>query len=156
MAQFFGREERLARIGQTQDADDINRLLRRQRAVQELDGRQAILQPLHAKAVITDSGGITEETTVLGVPCMTLRDSTERPGTVDIGTNALIGTDPAKLAPALARLFAGDWQRGGIPPLWDGRTGERIVAILERLATATGGAVNSTAHSTTRAKPTRP
>ena len=85
----------------------------------------------HAKAVITDSGGITEETTVLGVPCLTLRDTTERPETVSIGTNALIGTDPAKLGPALDRLFAGDWQQGGIPPLWDGRTGERIVAALE-------------------------
>ena len=74
----------------------------------------------HAKAVITDSGGITEETTVLGVPCMTLRDSTERPETVSIGTNALIGTDPAKLAPALDRLFAGDWQRGAVPELWMG------------------------------------
>lgn len=90
----------------------------------------------HAKAVITDSGGITEETTVLGVPCLTLRDSTERPETVSIGTNALIGTDPTKLAPALERLFAGDWQPGGIPPLWDGRTGERIVAALERLLLA--------------------
>ena len=87
----------------------------------------------YAKAVITDSGGITEETTVLGVPCMTLRDSTERPETVSIGTNALIGTDPAKLAPALDRLFAGDWQRGAIPELWDGRAGERIVAGIERV-----------------------
>jgi UDP-N-acetylglucosamine 2-epimerase (non-hydrolysing) len=87
----------------------------------------------HAKAAITDSGGITEETTVLGVPCLTLRDTTERPETVSIGTNALIGTDPAKLAPALERLFAGEWQQGGIPPLWDGRTGERIVAALERV-----------------------
>ena len=90
----------------------------------------------HAKAVITDSGGITEETTVLGVLCLTLRDTTERPETVSIGTNALIGTDPAKLAPALERLFAGDWPTGGIPPLWDGRTGERIVAALERVLTS--------------------
>ncbi len=87
----------------------------------------------HAKAVITDSGGITEETTVMGVPCITLRDSTERPETVTIGTNELIGTDPAKLQPALDRLFAGQWKRGGIPALWDGRTGERIVAVLERI-----------------------
>ncbi|MEA1049044.1 UDP-N-acetylglucosamine 2-epimerase [Lamprobacter modestohalophilus] len=87
----------------------------------------------HAKAVITDSGGITEETTVMGVPCMTLRDNTERPETVSMGTNALIGTDPAKLAPALERLFAGDWQTGAVPELWDGHTGERIVAALETL-----------------------
>jgi len=89
----------------------------------------------HAKAVITDSGGITEETTVLGVPCMTLRDTTERPETVSIGTNALIGTDPAKLAPALDRLFAGDWPAGSVPELWDGRAGERIVAALEAVLT---------------------
>ena len=87
----------------------------------------------HAKAVITDSGGITEETTVMGVPCMTLRDSTERPETVSIGTNDLLGTDPAALAPALERLFAGKWKKGAIPPLWDGRTAERIVAALERV-----------------------
>jgi UDP-N-acetylglucosamine 2-epimerase (non-hydrolysing) len=89
-----------------------------------------------AKAVITDSGGITEETTVLGVPCMTLRDTTERPETVTLGTNELIGTDPAKLGPALNRLFDGHWKQGGIPPLWDGRTGGRIVAVLEELASA--------------------
>jgi UDP-N-acetylglucosamine 2-epimerase (non-hydrolysing) len=87
----------------------------------------------HAQAVITDSGGITEETTVMGVPCLTLRDTTERPETVEIGTNELIGTDPETLAPALERLFAGQWKQGRIPPLWDGRTGERIVATLERL-----------------------
>ncbi len=73
---------------------------------------------------------------VLGVPCLTLRDTTERPETVTLGTNALIGTDPAKLGPAMDRLFAGQWQQGGIPPLWDGRTGERIVAALERLLIA--------------------
>lgn len=87
----------------------------------------------HAKGVITDSGGITEETTVLGVPCVTLRDSTERPETVTLGTNELIGTDPAAIAPALDRLFAGQWKTGAIPELWDGRTGRRIAEILERL-----------------------
>ena len=87
----------------------------------------------HAKAVITDSGGITEETTVMGVPCLTLRNTTERPETVTVGTNELIGTDPAALAPAMDRLFSGEWRRGAIPELWDGRTGDRIVAALEQI-----------------------
>lgn len=92
----------------------------------------------HAKAVITDSGGITEETTVMGVPCLTLRETTERPETVTTGTNELIGTDPAALAPALERLFAGQWKSGGIPEKWDGHSGERIVAILEQLLSDEG------------------
>ncbi len=83
-----------------------------------------------AKAVVTDSGGITEETTVMGVPCITLRDNTERPETCTIGTNELIGTDPAAVRPALDRLFAGEWKKGAIPPLWDGHTAGRIVAVL--------------------------
>lgn len=84
----------------------------------------------HAKAVITDSGGITEETTVLGVPCITLRDNTERPETVTLGTNELIGTNPENLRPAFDRLFAGNWKKGLIPPLWDGHSAERIVNHL--------------------------
>jgi UDP-N-acetylglucosamine 2-epimerase (non-hydrolysing) len=87
----------------------------------------------HAKGVITDSGGVTEETTVLDVPCMTLRDTTERPETVTIGTNELLGTDPKVLAPALERLFAHQWKTGAIPPKWDGQTANRIVEILERI-----------------------
>ncbi|WP_187972495.1 non-hydrolyzing UDP-N-acetylglucosamine 2-epimerase [Aquibium microcysteis] len=87
----------------------------------------------HAMAVITDSGGITEETTVMGVPCMTLRDSTERPETVSVGTNEILGTDPAALHAALDRLFEHGWKKGGIPEMWDGRTGERIVTALEGL-----------------------
>jgi UDP-N-acetylglucosamine 2-epimerase (non-hydrolysing) len=87
----------------------------------------------HAKGVITDSGGVTEETTVLGVPCMTLRDSTERPETVTMGTNELLGTDPAALAPALQKLYSGQWKKGSVPPLWDGKTGGRIVDVLYRL-----------------------
>lgn len=87
----------------------------------------------HARCVITDSGGVTEETTVMGVPCITLRDTTERPETVTVGTNELVGTDPAALGPALDRLFAGAWKRGGIPERWDGRAGERIAEALDRL-----------------------
>ena len=89
----------------------------------------------HAYAVITDSGGITEEATVLGVPCLTLRDNTERPETVTLGTNELIGTDPNKLPPAFARLIAGRWKQGTIPPKWDGKAAERVVEHLERLLT---------------------
>lgn len=84
----------------------------------------------HAMAVITDSGGITEETTVMRVPCMTLRDNTERPETVDVGTNELIGSNPDNLRPAFERLFAGEWKKGGIPELWDGKTGMRIAEKL--------------------------
>jgi UDP-N-acetylglucosamine 2-epimerase (non-hydrolysing) len=88
----------------------------------------------NAKAVITDSGGITEETTVMGVPCITLRDNTERPETVLIGTNELIGTDVKAIQPAFEKLFLGNWKRGGIPQLWDGHSAERIVECLLKLS----------------------
>jgi UDP-N-acetylglucosamine 2-epimerase (non-hydrolysing) len=87
----------------------------------------------NAKAVITDSGGITEETTVLKVPCMTLRDSTERPETVTVGSNELVGTDPARLAPYLKLIGEGKWKKSGVPPLWDGKTAPRIVSKLVSL-----------------------
>ena len=87
----------------------------------------------YAKAVITDSGGVTEETTVLGIPCMTLRDNTERPETVKIGTNELLGTDPSTIAPAFAKLFSGNWKKGSVPPMWDGRSAERIVSVLKEI-----------------------
>ncbi len=84
-------------------------------------------------AVITDSGGITEETTVMGIPCMTLRNNTERPETIFIGTNELLGTDPVAIKPALQKLFSGQWKEGSIPELWDGRASERIVKHLIHL-----------------------
>jgi UDP-N-acetylglucosamine 2-epimerase (non-hydrolysing) len=94
----------------------------------------------NAKAVITDSGGVTEETTVMGIPCITMRNTTERPETVTLGTNELIGTDPAKVKPALDRLFDGRWKTGSVPPLWDGHTGARIVERLEALFGTWGAA----------------
>ena len=87
----------------------------------------------HSRAVVTDSGGITEETTVMGVPCITLRDNTERPETCMVGTNELIGTNPAAVKPALEKLYAGEWKKGDIPELWDGHAAERIVEILANL-----------------------
>lgn len=86
-----------------------------------------------SKAVITDSGGITEETTVMDVPCITLRDNTERPETCTIGTNELIGTNPNNIKPALDKLFANQWKKGGIPLFWDGHAAERIVDVLVSL-----------------------
>ena len=87
----------------------------------------------NSKCVITDSGGITEETTVMGIPCMTLRDNTERPETVAIGTNELIGTDLDNLKTGLNKLFKGDWKSGSIPKLWDGKAANRIVDVLLKL-----------------------
>ena len=87
----------------------------------------------NSKGVITDSGGITEETTVLGIPCMTLRDNTERPETVKTGTNKLLGTDPTNIGPALENLMSGNWKVGRIPEKWDGKTGNRIIKILENI-----------------------
>ena len=87
----------------------------------------------HSMAVITDSGGVTEETTVMGIPCMTLRDNTERPETCVIGTNELIGTDPKNIAPAMERLLSGQWKKGGIPEKWDGKAAEGIVEIVKTI-----------------------
>ncbi|UKJ07226.1 non-hydrolyzing UDP-N-acetylglucosamine 2-epimerase [Solitalea lacus] len=87
----------------------------------------------HAKVVITDSGGITEETTIMGVPCMTLRNTTERPETCTIGTNLLLGDDPKAIKPAMDILFEGNWKKGHIPELWDGKTAERIVDVIIQL-----------------------
>ena len=85
-----------------------------------------------AQVVITDSGGIQEETTYLGVPCLTLRENTERPITVSLGTNVLVGRDPRKLQSELALVLAGKHKKGTIPPLWDGHAGDRIAAIVAR------------------------
>jgi len=87
----------------------------------------------NALGVITDSGGITEEATVLGIPCMTLRNSTERPETVTVGTNEIVGTNPENILPLLKKLIAGNWKKGGIPELWDGKTADRIVKIIGKL-----------------------
>lgn len=84
----------------------------------------------NSKGIITDSGGITEEATVLNIPCLTLRNNTERPETVEIGTNELIGTDPENIKPAINKILAGNWKKGRVPELWDGQTSNRILSHL--------------------------
>jgi UDP-N-acetylglucosamine 2-epimerase (non-hydrolysing) len=103
-------------------------------------GKIHLLEPLpyieflalqtRAAVVITDSGGIQEETTYLGVPCLTMRENTERPITVSCGTNILVGQDPKKLNVELTKILDGSGKIGAIPPLWDGHAGERIAEIL--------------------------
>lgn len=83
-----------------------------------------------ATLVLTDSGGIQEETTYLGVPCLTMRNNTERPVTVTMGTNVLVGDDTAKLKSELARVLEGKGKKGAIPPLWDGHAAERIAKVI--------------------------
>ena len=84
-----------------------------------------------AKAVVTDSGGMQEETTALGVPCITVRDNTERPITISEGTNTLIGADPAKILPVIEDILRTGGKTGRKPALWDGKAAERIAAEAE-------------------------
>ena len=96
-----------------------------------------------ARLVMTDSGGLQEETTVLGMPCLTLRENTERPVTCEIGTNRLVGNDPQRIIEGFEEVMNGGWktevrgqksevrgQKGKIPPMWDGNAAGRIVSIL--------------------------
>ncbi|MGH9415025.1 MAG: UDP-N-acetylglucosamine 2-epimerase [Terriglobales bacterium] len=85
-----------------------------------------------ARLVFTDSGGIQEETTVLGVPCLTLRENTERPATLRYGTNQLVGTDPARIVTAARESLGAGRRSGSLPPLWDGHAAERIADLLRQ------------------------
>ena len=87
----------------------------------------------NATVVITDSGGIQEETTYLGVPCLTVRENTERPVTVTLGTNTIVGQDRDKLRQELRRILKGDGKKGSVPPLWDGKAAERIAESIAHL-----------------------
>lgn len=103
------------------------------RLIAPLGYRDFIALEREATLVITDSGGVQEETTFLGVPCLTFRDNTERPITTTVGTNTLVGRCPARLRDKALEVLEAGGRRGGIPPLWDGRAGERIAdALLER------------------------
>ena len=84
----------------------------------------------HARLLLTDSGGIQEETTYLGVPCITMRENTERPVTVEMGTNILVGADTERIVTETRKILTGKGKKGSIPPLWDGKAAERIVLTL--------------------------
>jgi UDP-N-acetylglucosamine 2-epimerase (non-hydrolysing) len=92
----------------------------------------------HARLVLTDSGGVQEETTALGVPCLTLRDTTERPVTVSQGTNRVVGTRPEGIVRAARRVLTGPRPRRRVPPLWDGHAGERVARVLARVVAGRG------------------
>ena len=83
-----------------------------------------------AQLVLTDSGGLQEETTILGIPCLTIRENTERPVTISEGTNELVGTDPDRIREQAGKILAGNWKTPKVPELWDGKAAQRIVAIL--------------------------
>lgn len=85
-----------------------------------------------AAVVLTDSGGLQEETTALGVPCITIRENTERPVTVDEGTNVLVGTDPVRIVSEARKVLAGEGKQGRRPELWDGHAADRIVQLLAK------------------------
>jgi len=91
---------------------------------------------MHAKMVLTDSGGIQEETTILNVPCLTIRDNTERPITITEGTNTLVGTETNRIVDGAMEILAGKNKEGQIPELWDGRAAERIISIIKNRISA--------------------
>jgi UDP-N-acetylglucosamine 2-epimerase (non-hydrolysing) len=84
-----------------------------------------------ARLVLTDSGGLQEETTALKIPCITMRESTERPVTAEVGSNVVVGSDGDKIISWGRSAFAGAWKESRVPDLWDGHASERIVKVLE-------------------------
>lgn len=113
----FGFQERLA------SAPNL-------RVVEPLGYLEFLDLMMHAQMVLTDSGGIQEETTILNVPCLTIRENTERPVTITAGTNVLVGTDPERILAEARRVLSNQGKAGCVPELWDGRAAERIVALL--------------------------
>jgi UDP-N-acetylglucosamine 2-epimerase (non-hydrolysing) len=121
-----------------------DRFLEVEGALSELrDGHVYLLPPLsyldfldtmsRATAVLTDSGGVQEETTYLGIPCLTLRENTERPVTVEVGSNEIVGLDQARILLSLGSIMKGNWKKPSVPPHWDGKAATRIVDVLSHL-----------------------
>jgi UDP-N-acetylglucosamine 2-epimerase (non-hydrolysing) len=115
------------------DGAGLGALLERLRIIPPASYLTFLRLQLHARLVLTDSGGVQEETTVLGVPCLTFRDNTERPVTITHGTNRLIGTDPERIRPEVMAALERPPQSRRVPPLWDGRAAERIAEVLARI-----------------------
>lgn len=111
-------------------AHGLERLTENIQLVEPLGYLEFLALQANATLVLTDSGGVQEETTYMGVPCLTLRENTERPVTVAMGTNVLVGHDMDLLQREAKGILAGQGKRGRVPPLWDGHAGERIAEIL--------------------------
>ena len=120
----------LTKLGMQQRIDLNPRL----RLIEPLGYLQFLKLMSDSAMVLTDSGGMQEETTILQVPCLTLRDNTERPVTVEQGTNTLVGTDPGRIAEEAEKIFAGGGKSGVVPDLWDGSAAQRITEIISRCA----------------------
>jgi UDP-N-acetylglucosamine 2-epimerase (non-hydrolysing) len=123
----WGLEEHFAHPGGEPDRDPKARGLH---ATAPLGYKDFLDLMRKARIVLTDSGGIQEETTALSVPCLTLRHNTERPSTIIAGTNRLVGTDPAKIVAEAQKVLDADMPRGSLPPLWDGKAATRIAGVL--------------------------
>ena len=125
----LGRLREFGLLGHVQNAGGI-------RLVEPLSYLQFVGLVAHSRMVLTDSGGIQEETTVLGIPCITLRSNTERPITCDLGTNILVGDDPAAIRQAALSVLNGTVKRGSIPEKWDGQAARRIADVMVGMAEA--------------------
>jgi UDP-N-acetylglucosamine 2-epimerase (non-hydrolysing) len=119
--------KRMAEFGFTERLDAASNL----HIVEPLGYLEFLDLMMHSLLVLTDSGGIQEETTILGVPCLTLRENTERPITITQGTNILVGVNPERIVAETQRIQAGESKAGRTPELWDGHTAGRITAILQ-------------------------
>src|SRR5215211_84941 len=119
----------IAEAGLTSKFDSSSNL----RLVEPMGYLEFLALTSQAKLILTDSGGLQEESTALNVPCLTLRENTERPVTVSVGTNLVVGTDPDRIKHEAAKILEGRGKRGRVPELWDGHTSERIAELYERV-----------------------